>query len=137
MVEEDGIKVLRLKEGPAYEIQLTGTGEGTMAYTAGFLDETGVYTDFRSFDGVEVTARTRMATTGEVSDATRLEIDYDGDGRIDRALEAGAGETAHEVDNGVFADIAVGACFGLTVLGAGGAIALRRRSRRRRQAVSD
>ncbi len=137
VVEEDGIKVLRLKEGPAYEIQLTGTGEGTMAYTAGFLDETGVYTDFRSFDGVEVTARTRMATTGEVSDATRLEIDYDGDGRIDRALEAGAGETAHEVDNGVFADIAVGACFGLTVLGAGGAIALRRRSRRRRQAVSD
>ena len=36
---DDRIKVLRLKEGADYDVQINGTGYGHMNYTIGFMDE--------------------------------------------------------------------------------------------------
>lgn len=41
--EDDRIKVLRLKEGADYDVQIVGTGHGIMDYTIGFMDENGDY----------------------------------------------------------------------------------------------
>lgn len=35
--EDDRIKVLRLKEGTDYDVQIVGTGRGMMDYTIGFM----------------------------------------------------------------------------------------------------
>ena len=70
--EGDGTttKVLRLREGEPYDIQITGTDTGTMDYTIGFMDENGDYTDSRSFPQIGVTPTTRMETRAERADET-------------------------------------------------------------------
>lgn len=107
---EDGVKVLRLKEGPAYDVRITGTGEGEMDYTIGFADDVGDYSDFRSFEGIDITSSTRIDTTAAVSDTTRLVVDEDGDGMMDLAYEAGANERAVPVDNRLLVYLTMGGC---------------------------
>jgi Zn-dependent metalloprotease/Mg-chelatase subunit ChlD len=107
---EDGVKVLRLKEGPAYDVRITGTGEGEMDYTIGFADDVGDYSDFRSFEGIDITPSTRIDTTAAVSDTTRLVVDEDGDGMMDLAYEAGANERAAPVDNRLLVYLTMGGC---------------------------
>ena len=93
--EDDRIKVLRLKEGADYDVQITGTGRGLMDYTIGFMDENGDYSDFRRFENVKITKQTVIDTLAAVSDESVLNIDEDGDGKYDlklRAEENGYGE---------------------------------------------
>ena len=93
--ENDRIKVLRLKEGADYDVQIVGTGRGMMDYTIGFMDENGDYSDFRRFEDVKITKRTVIDTVAAVSDESVLNIDENGDGKYDvklRAEENGYGE---------------------------------------------
>lgn len=116
VVSEDGVKVLRLREGPEYEVSIVGTGEGEMDYTVGFVNEDGDYADFRLFEGIGVNVSTRISTSAARSERTRLVVDEDGDGVVDRAYEAGANERASEVDSRLVVYATVVGC---VVMGAG------------------
>lgn len=115
LVEENGIKVLRLKEGPAYNIEMSGTGDGEMDYSIGFADDLGDYTDFRRFEDIAVTPSMRASTTAEVAESTRLTVDEDGDGVIDRAYEAAGNQDARPVDNHLTVYLTLGCCAVATV----------------------
>ena len=98
--EDDRIKVLRLKEGADYDVQIVGTGRGMMDYTIGFMDESGEYSDFRRFEDVKITKKTVIDTVAAVSSESVLNIDEDGDGKYDlklRAEENGYGEEIKHV----------------------------------------
>lgn len=95
----DAIKVLRLREGPDYEVSIRGTGTGTMDYAIGFVDNEGEYNDMRYFDAIGIGPRTHITTRAKVSDLTRMTVDFDGDGEIDETYEAQASSHAELVDN--------------------------------------
>lgn len=94
---DNRIKILRLKEGGDYNIQILGTDRGEMNYTIGFMDDEGEYSDFRTFEDIPVTNRTVVDTTAIVDDKTILNIDNDGDGRYDVKMRAEANGLGEEV----------------------------------------
>lgn len=106
--EDDRIKVLRLKEGADYDIQITGTGHGLMDYTIGFMDENGDYNDFRRFENVKITRRTTIDTVAAVSKTSVLNIDENGDGKYDLKLRAEENGYGEEVDDSVMVYAAIG-----------------------------
>lgn len=97
--EDDRVKILRLKEGTKYDIQIEGTGNGSMDYTIGFMDENGEYTDFREFEDIEITRRTQIDTVAENTSKTVLKVDEDGDGKYEWKYRAGINERGKLVDN--------------------------------------
>lgn len=131
--EENLVKVLRLREGPDYEIEIAGYDTGTMNYSIGFMDDEGRYSDFRTFSNIKVTDEMRASTTAGASDTTTMRIDEDGDGAYDLTLRAGSNEEGEAVDNsgiviGVF--VAYGVLFALVVaLVVGSLVRQRERSR--------
>lgn len=106
--EDDRIKVLRLKEGADYDIQINGTGHGLMDYTIGFMDENGDYSDFRRFENVKITRRTTIDTVAAVSKTSVLNIDENGDGKYDLKLRAEENGYGEEVDDSLMIYAAVG-----------------------------
>lgn len=94
---DNRIKILRLKEGVDYNVQILGTDRGEMNYTIGFMDDEGEYSDFRTFEDIPVTNRTVVDTTATVDDKTILNIDNDGDGRYDVRMRAEANGLGEEV----------------------------------------
>ena len=96
---EETVKILRLVEGPEYEIKISGTGTGEMDYTIGFVDDNGEYSDMRYFDSVPITPSTEITTVAKVSSRTRMSVDSNGDGSVDVVYEAGEGSHAEIVDN--------------------------------------
>ena len=83
-------KILRLRDdGTDYRIDIKGNGEGTMHFTAGFMDSSGEYTDMREVEDVEITSKTGITANAVRRDATILRVDDDGDGRTDRTLRIG------------------------------------------------
>lgn len=100
--EEDAanaVKILRLLEGPDYKISIKGTGTGVMDYTIGFVDDNGEYSDMRYFDKIDVSPETNISTVAKVSDSTKMTVDYDGDGVVDKTYKANAGSHAEIVDS--------------------------------------
>lgn len=94
--EDDGssrdnrTKILRLREdGREYQITIRGNGNGTMHYTAGFMDENGEYTDLREIKDVPITPRTVIEANAERDEATILRVDTDGDGDVDETYREG------------------------------------------------
>lgn len=120
----DTIKILRLREGVPYTVEIEGTGTGTMDYTIAFVDEHGDYADFRTFGGIDVAEGTKVETVAEYAPETLLEVDEDGDGVVDAAYRAGVNEEAKPVDNG-WAPLAV---FGACLVAFAALVALRARS---------
>ena len=116
---QDTVKILRLREGVPYTVEIEGTGMGTMDYVIAFVDEQGDYADFRTFGGIEITNSTQIETVAEYASETLLQVDEDGDGVWDRSYRAGVNEQAVLVDNGwvamVVCAFAVGA-FALVVV---------------------
>lgn len=96
--EDDKVKILRLKEGEDYDIKIEGTGRGRMNYSIGFMDENGEYSDFRRFNDIRITRRTKIDTVAEVSDKTVLKVDKDGDGKYDVTYQASANGYGEIVD---------------------------------------
>ena len=94
--DEDGsgtdnrIKILRLKEDKAkYKIEIRGNGEGTMNYTAGYMDENGEYSDLREIKDVPITENTIIEANASRNEATTLKLDADGDGSFDSSISVG------------------------------------------------
>lgn len=96
--DDDEIKVLRLKSDEVYDVDIRGTGDGTMDYSISYMDENGEYTDKRTFSQVPVTPKTKIDTNTDGSGSTVLELDSDGDGEVDKTYEAGANEEGKEVE---------------------------------------
>lgn len=83
-------KILRLREdGTDYQIRIRGNGEGTMHFTAGFMDENGEYSDLREIRDVPITSLTRIDANADRDEATVLRVDEDGDGDYDRSYREG------------------------------------------------
>lgn len=95
--EDNRVKVLRLKEGVDYDLEIKGTGRGTMNYTIGFMDDNGDYSDLRKFKDVKITRKTKIDTVASHTDKTTLNIDEDGDGKYDLRLRAGVNGYGQEV----------------------------------------
>ena len=106
--EDDQIKVLRLKEGADYDVEIVGTGRGIMDYTIGFMDENGDYSDFRRFEDIKITKETVIDTVAAVSEESVLNIDEDGDGRYDLKLRAGENGYGEEVKQVPWLYVAIG-----------------------------
>lgn len=106
--KEDKVKVLRLKEGAYYDIQIEGTGHGVMDYTIGFMDENGEYSDFRKFENIKITKRTMIDTVAADSDESVLKIDEDGDGKYDLKLSAEENGYGKEVKTRTWIYIVIG-----------------------------
>lgn len=96
--DQDEIKVLRLKSDEVYDVDIQGTGDGTMDYAISYMDENGEYTDKRTFSQVPITPKTKIETDTDGSDSTILELDSDGDGEVDKTYEAGTNEEGKEVE---------------------------------------
>lgn len=105
---DDLIKVLRLKEGADYNVQIVGTGRGIMDYTIGFMDENGDYTDFRRFENIKITKQTVIDTVAAVSDESVLNIDEDGDGKYDLRLRAEENGYGKEIETPVWFYVGIG-----------------------------
>lgn len=114
--ENNQIKVLRLKEGADYHVEIVGTGRGLMNYTIGFMDEDGEYSDFRKFENIRVTKRTVVDTVAAVKKESTLNIDEDGDGKYDIRLKAGANEYGEEVKSVAAVYIAIASVVLLIIL---------------------
>lgn len=106
--EDDRIKVLRLKEGADYDVQIVGTGRGMMDYTIGFMDENSDYSDFRRFEDIKITKQTVIDTVAAVSDESVLNIDEDGDGKYDLKLRAEENGYGEEIKTPVWIYVGIG-----------------------------
>lgn len=95
---DDRIKILRLKDGTDYDIQIAGNGTGTMNYTIGFMDEAGEYSDLREFNDIEISNRTQIDTVAQNVSSTTLNVDSDGDGKYDLKYKAKANSVGEIVD---------------------------------------
>lgn len=96
---DNRVKILRLKEGTDYDIQIKGNGNGYMDYTIRFMDDTGEYTDLRKFSDIKITEQTVIDTVATNSDATILNVDENGDGKYDlkyKATENAEGELVND-----------------------------------------
>ena len=117
--QDETIKILRLREGPAYGIAIRGTGSGSMDYVIGFVDDSGEYSDMRVFEDISITDATSIDTTAEVSDLTKLRVDTDGDGSFDQVYSAGVNEKGVLVDNSWISYLVVAGCALIAALAAG------------------
>jgi hypothetical protein len=109
---DDPIKVIRLKEGTEYDIQINGTGTGTMDYSMSLANDDGKYTDTRTFSNLEITNDTIITSIASPSEETTLSVDEDGDGVVDKTYKAASNAEGELVDNSwvveiVFASFAV------------------------------
>ena len=89
---DNRVKILRLKEGTDYDIQIEGNGNG-------YMDDTGEYTDLRKFSDIKITEQTVIDTVATNSDATILNVDENGDGKYDlkyKATENAEGELVND-----------------------------------------
>ena len=94
---DERVKVLRLKEGTDYDLNLTGTGHGIMNYTIGFMDDNGEYSDLRRFEKVKITSKTNIDTVASAGGDSILNIDQNGDGKYDLRLQAEPNGYAEEI----------------------------------------
>lgn len=78
------IKVLSLDPDIDYDVELTGTGDGTMNYSVNYMNENDEVTDSREFRSVPITPTTKITSrTNVATEDMALNIDEDGDGEVD------------------------------------------------------
>ncbi len=113
---DNRIKILRLKEGSDYDIQIEGNGRGYMNYTIGFMDDSGEYSDLRKFSNVKITKSTVIDTVANNSNSTVLKVDEDGDGKYDLKYKATENSRGEVVDYTYVIYIAVGVVISIIIL---------------------
>lgn len=129
--QDDRVKILRLKEGVDYDLELVGTGRGLMDYTIAFMDEEGEYSDFRTFENVRITDTTAIDTVAGVSATSELNIDEDGDGKYDRKLRAEANGHGEEVAVAAWVYVAAAAVVMLVLIDICMLVILKKRKKRK------
>lgn len=135
--ENDKVKILRLKDGTEYDIQIEGTGKGKMDYTIGFMSEDGEYSDFRKFKKIDINRDTVIDTVASSSaEETVLQVDEDGDGKYDVEYSAGRngrGEVVTHTMRTVM--LCVGGAALLTMCGSTAVVALRAKRKKAAEVV--
>ena len=86
--DENRVKVLRLKSGHEYKVNIDGTGRGKMNYTISFMDKDGNYTDIREFKNITIKRDSEIETTAAEKKVSVMTVDEDGDGKIDYTYTA-------------------------------------------------
>lgn len=102
-----------------------------MDYTIGFMDDEGNYSDLRKFRRVKITRNTVIETVAAASEQSTLNIDEDGDGRVDLRLRADANGYGKEVKSYTLVYAAAGGALLLLIVG----LILVRKIRRKRRKV--
>lgn len=92
----DKAKILRLKQGPSYDIQINGTGTGKMNYSISYVNGNGKYDDTRYFDDIAVNPKTKIDTKAKMTDVNEMTVDANGDGTNITKYKAGSNEHAKE-----------------------------------------
>ena len=136
---DEKVKILRLREDITnYDIEIEGYDEGTMQYTAGYVDENGEYSEMRRLEDVPITGETVITTNTDRRAPTELRIDSDGDGKVDDTMSVGGKSVIELPDDPakkafpvLWVSLGAAAVGGVTVLG----IVLGRRRRRKRAAT--
>lgn len=115
---DNRIKILRLKEGVDYDIQIEGTGSGYMNYTIGFMDEDGEYSDLRKFSNIKIRRKTLIDTvaTANSNSDTVLNVDENGDGKYDLKYKAGMNGRGKLIDYTYLYYIGLGLAVGITMI---------------------
>lgn len=81
-------------------VNLNGTDEGTMDYSVNYVNADDEIIDYRNFSSVPITKTTVINSSTENSSTVNLNIDNDGDGKVDVVWEAGnKGEGKITIDN--------------------------------------
>lgn len=116
------VKVLRLRADGEYQVEIDGTGSGDMTVECSYMDDGGDYNDRRTFTDVSVNASMKAIVGIDDAEITRMTIDDDGDGLVDRSFEASVNSEAQRVDNSlpikaIYGGLLAG-LFGLTALAA-------------------
>lgn len=99
--EDDRVKILRLKEGAEYLVQLIARARSQLSYAIGFMNNDGQYSDLRRFEDLSITRKTIIDTIAGTSEQIVLHIDDDGDGEYDRKFSAGYNAYGEEVAMGL------------------------------------
>jgi len=89
-IGDDGVSICLDDIGTAYDINIVGTGEGTMDYNISWYDADNTLTETRSFEAVPITKDTVIKTTSDSTKPIILNVDSDGDGVIDTQWSASA-----------------------------------------------
>lgn len=113
---DNRIKILRLKEGIDYDVQIEGNGTGYMNYTIGFMDEEGEYSDLRKFNHIRINRRTVIDTVASAESDTVLNVDEDGDGKYDLKYKAESNGRGKLVDYTYLYYIGVGIMSSVVVI---------------------
>lgn len=113
---DNRIKILRLKEGVDYDIQIEGTGNGYMNYTIGFMGEDGEYSDLRKFNHIKIRRNTLIDTVATADSDTILKVDEDGDGKYDLKYKAEANGRGKLIDYTYLYYIGLGGVVGIILL---------------------
>lgn len=92
------VKVLSLEPGIDYDIQMNGTGQGTMDYTVNYIDDDENIEDYRSFESVPITPTTKIDSNTNNSDVVKLNVDENGDGKVDQVWSANKNSTTKQED---------------------------------------
>lgn len=89
------IKVLSLDPSVVYDVQLSGTGIGTMNYSVNYLDDSNAIIDYRTFESIPITPTTKIdSNTNNSAGEISLNLDADGDGTIDKVYSAAVNSVA-------------------------------------------
>ncbi|MDD4778786.1 MAG: peptidoglycan DD-metalloendopeptidase family protein [Fermentimonas sp.] len=93
-IGDGGVSICLEDTGTVYDINIVGTGEGTMDYNISWYDANNTLTETRSLESVPITTNTLITTTTDNTGPTVLNIDSDGDGVLDTKWSVDAsGET--------------------------------------------
>lgn len=87
---------MSLNAGNKYDIQLSGTGYGTMDYSVNYTDKDGKITDCRSFSKVPLTKASKITTNTDNKSDVALNIDNNGDGNVDSVWTASKNSSAKD-----------------------------------------
>lgn len=89
------IKVLSLDPSAVYDVQLNGTGSGTMNYSVNYLDDNDAIIDYRTFESIPITPTTKIdSNTNNSAGEITLNLDEDGDGTVDKVYSAAVNSVA-------------------------------------------
>lgn len=113
---DNRVKILRLKDGVDYKIQIEGNGNGYMNYIIGFMDEEGEYSDLRKFNHIKIKRRTVIDTVTDADSDTVLNVDEDGDGKYDLKYKAESNGRGELIDYTYLYYIGIGAVASVTLL---------------------
>lgn len=81
--KDNEIKMICMDEDTNLDVNLTGTGTGTMNYTIRHYSADDELLDERTFENVPITDKTIIKTKADNSEATVLSVDNNGDGIVD------------------------------------------------------